>query len=123
MSNAVNLPYSAQTASWPRVLICIIMLLSLMLSPDIEKTHHASSKISRRSPLIYFDSVAKCPLMKFPVAKCPLMKFPVAKSPLMKFPVTKCPLMKFPVTKCPLMKFPVATSPLMKFPVVANKPP
>ena len=44
--DAVISPYYDQATSWPRVLLCIIILLSVVLSPDIEKTHHASSKTS-----------------------------------------------------------------------------
>ena len=46
VSPAVTFPYSAQVTSWSRALFCIIMLLSVVLSPDIETTHHASSTIS-----------------------------------------------------------------------------
>ena len=58
------------------LLVYFVMMFSVVLSTDIETTHHASSKISGRSPLIYFDSgtnpVAKCPVTKCPVAKCPV---------------------------------------------------
>ena len=46
ISDAVISPYYDQATSWPRVLLCIIILLSVVLSPDIEKTHHASLKTS-----------------------------------------------------------------------------
>ena len=48
VSPAVTFPYSAQATSWSRALLCIIMLLAGVLSPDIETTHHASSPISLR---------------------------------------------------------------------------
>ena len=37
ISDAVTSPYYDQATSWPRVLLCIIILLSVVLSPDIEK--------------------------------------------------------------------------------------
>ena len=46
ISDAVTSPYYARAIFWPRVLQCIIILLSVMISPDIEKTHHASLKTS-----------------------------------------------------------------------------
>ena len=51
MSDAVTSLYSARATRWSRVLLCIIILLSVVRSLDIEKTHHVSSKTSRRSPL------------------------------------------------------------------------
>ena len=46
ISDAVISPCYDQATSWPRVLLCIIILLSVVLSPDIEKMHHASSQTS-----------------------------------------------------------------------------
>ena len=137
MSHAVTLPYSARATSWSRVLICIIMLLSVVLSPDIEKTHPANSKTSPCvNPLEFNGDAVNCtPSVGSTLSHCVyddvvgshllvyfIMMFSVVlltdiettsskisgRSPLIYFDSGTNPVAKCPVTKCPVVKCPVA---------------